>query len=199
MNGKVLITGGGPGGSPSAEIFDPVTGTFRATGEMITNRVFHTATLLADGRVLIAGGGPIIAGVNVNSALTSAELYDPSTGTFTATGSMVTTVGGLYLATFLYDGRVLLVGAENELYDLATGTFTVTGAFAEAKPFFVETATLLPDGTVLITGVSEGGPVVELYDPVTGTFSLTLDSHIREVQQHSCSGVEVTGSGGNGS
>jgi hypothetical protein len=149
------------------ELFDPVTGTFSATGEMITNRFFHTATLLADGRVLIAGG----------SASASAELYDPSTGTFTATGSMVTPLvtAGTWEATLLYDGRVLLAGADNELYDPATGTFTVTGAFAGsyAKPLVVETATLLPDGTVLITGGSEGGPVVELYNPVTGTFSLT--------------------------
>jgi hypothetical protein len=168
MNGKVLISGGGPAGSPNAELFDPVAGTFVATGGMITNRSGHTATLLADGHVLIAGG----------SATASAELYDPSTGTFSATGSMLTASPGNLLATLLYDGRVLLVGADNELYDPATGTFTVTGAFAEAyaMPAIVGTATLLPEGTVLISGCEcrlAGGPLVERYDPGTGKFSLT--------------------------
>jgi hypothetical protein len=173
-NGKVLIIGGRSDGMTGAEIFDPVTGTFSAAGEMITGRRYPTATLLADGRVLIAGG--FLA--NTNNFTPSAELYDPATGTFTATGSMLT-ARGWNTATLLYDGRVLVAGSDNtpEVYDPATGTFSVAGAFAGTyiAPE-VGTATLLPDGTVLITGCDcrFALPLTELYDPVTGTFSLAL-------------------------
>jgi hypothetical protein len=138
---------------------------------MITARSLHTATMLADGRVLIAGGVPDYG----LSPLASAELYDPSTGTFSATGSML--AAGGQAATLLYDGRVLIVGADNEIYDPVTGTFTITGAFAGAYAApFVDSATLLSDGTVLITGCDceySLAPLTELYDPNTGTFSLT--------------------------
>ena len=172
-NGKILLAGGRYDGLTGAELFDPVTGTFSATGDMIAARRIPTATLLADGRVLIAGG--FLA--NTNTILDSAELYDPSTGTFTATGSMPT-ARGWHTATLLYDGRVLVAGDDNtpELYDPATGTFTVTGAYADAYIMpFVATATLLPDGTVLITGCDcmfDSSPLTELYNPGTGTFSL---------------------------
>src|SRR4051794_41672407 len=100
-NGKVLIAGGArwtrsgaelrdcyvPGIGcilASAELFDPGPGTFSRTGDMTTARRMHTATLLADGRILIAGG------YIGRGAIASAELYDPSTGTFTATGNMMT-------------------------------------------------------------------------------------------------------------
>ena len=79
---KVLVTGGGSdsGDLATAELYDPVAGTFTATHSMVIARANHTATLLPDGRVLIAGGNPLIA---------RAELYDPSTETFTATGPMI--------------------------------------------------------------------------------------------------------------
>ena len=86
-DGRVLIAGGDerPRDLASAELYDPKTGTFSATGSMAAAREYHTATLLADGRVLIAGGGGDYTDRNF---LASAEIYDPETGTFSATGSM---------------------------------------------------------------------------------------------------------------
>jgi hypothetical protein len=99
-----------------------------ATGNLRVARYDHTATLLSDGRVLVAGGhGPYMTG------LSSAELYDPKTGTWTETGSIV---GMVYMydelrATLLGDGRVLVTGIraqDAELYDPATGAWRATGS-----------------------------------------------------------------------
>src|SRR5205807_8010904 len=89
-NGKVLVAGGFDGTATlsSAELYDPATGLWTPTGSMTTPRLGHTATLLQDGRVLVAGG-TIGCGCSC-SALASAELYDPITGTWTLTGNMNT-------------------------------------------------------------------------------------------------------------
>ena len=174
-DGKVLIAGArllsGAGGDASAELYDPSTGIFARTGDMTTPRAGHTATLLPDGRVLIAGG----------YGLASAELYDPSSETFTATGNMHFPQGFFLTATLLGNGKVLIAGVSPsaEVYDPATGTFAVTGPYAGSYPDGpgILTSTLLRDGRVLITGCDcappTPKPVVELYDPVAGKFSLT--------------------------
>jgi Kelch motif. len=176
-NGKVLVTGGsGSSGYLSkAEIYDPATGKWAATDAMTTVRIFHTATLLPNGKVLVAGGWTNQFGGSTLS-ISSAELYDPATGTWTNTGPLITGRGE-HTATLLPNGKVLVVGglrtagpnnslSSVELYDPATGKWTATGALTGARQ--VHTATLVPDGKVLVTGGgdSSGSPLasIELYD-----------------------------------
>src|SRR5271167_181684 len=116
-NGKVLVAGGyGPGSTGplprllAAELYDPQSGSFTLTGDMGVGRVLHTATLLANGRVLIAGGTDRSGGGGAATA--SAELYDPSTGTFTPTGSM-NTDRAQHTATRMTSGEVLIAGGWN--------------------------------------------------------------------------------------
>jgi hypothetical protein len=118
-DGRVLISGGfiiTPGRSAgqsdvtTAELYDPMTGQFTQTGAMIDPRHYATATRLANGSVLIAGGNT--QETNSPGSLASAELYDPVSGKFSATGAM-TTPREMHSATLLLDGRVLIVGGIN--------------------------------------------------------------------------------------
>jgi hypothetical protein len=159
-DGRVLVTGGFDSygnALASAEIYDPSTGQFVDAGNMNSKRATHSATMLPNGKVLIAGGAN--AG-NDPHALASAEIYDPGTGRFTATGDLqIARVG--HEATLLSDGRVLITGglgtgsdlphlASAEIYDPVTGRFAATGSMHEQR--VDHTATLLPNGTVLIAG-----------------------------------------------
>jgi hypothetical protein len=143
-------------------------GAFAATGNMTAPRFGHKGTLLLNGKVLITGGAVVIgfSAVPINTA----ELYDPSTGSFTRTGDM-TGAPYAHVATLLPDGRVLIIGGDAigslgaELYDPSTGTFTPTGSMAASHGH----ATLLNNGKVLMTG----GLNADLYDPATGTFTAT--------------------------
>ena len=186
-DGKVLVAGGvsaydGKTYLASAEVYDPATGIWTATGKMIETRGYFTATRLTDGRVLVAGGhGRDGSGI----VLTGAELFDPTRGSWTAAGAMITARYG-HAATLLADSSVLVAGGEDgngylasaELYDPEKGTWTATASMFEARTG--QTATLLRDGTVLLAGGVALRldadqrlqplvlPMAELYDPGSG-------------------------------
>src|SRR5215472_2346198 len=180
-NGQVLIAGGVTNLSfsttASAELYDPTRGTFSPTGNMTAPRAFHAAILLPDGRVLIAGGS---SSGSVGENLATAEIYDPSTGTFTATSDMIHG-HGCAQAHVLNNGKVLLSGGwdsdrvpDAELYDPTTGFFAGAGTYATVPPNFSSCAgrasTLLADGRVLIVWEDD---LAEIYDPETGSFTQT--------------------------
>lgn len=152
-----------------------VASGFQSTGNMVAQRSAPTATLLPSGKVLVAGGdGCLLFSYYYGSCpLQSAELYDPSTGAFSSTGSM-STARVSHTATMLPNNKVLVTGggnASSELYDPATGVFSSTGSMSVGRTY--HTATVLQNGKVLVTGGDAPLGGAELYDPQTGTFSAT--------------------------
>lgn len=186
-DGRVLVCGGTSnaevgGVLASAEIYDPVTAAFTAIGAMVHARQGHTATVLDNGLVLIAGG---TSNIGFRSEVATAELYDPASGTFRTTGSMNTPREG-HAATLLRDGRVLITGGSPngitttdsaEIYDPGSGLFTAIDPMT--VPREAHTATLLKNGKVLIVGGGRGGlpggyiayTSAEVFDPLTATFT----------------------------
>jgi hypothetical protein len=186
-DGRVLICGGTATGEiggvlASAELYDPVARTFTPTGSMTVPRIGQTITMLRDGRVLLTGGDQ---NAGYRSQLASAEIYDPATGIFSATGSMSTPREG-HTATMLRDGRVLVVGGSPngiqttgsaEVYDPSSGAFSHVGHLHQ--PRVAHVAALLGTGQVLIAGGGRGGMpggyisynTAELYDPATSSFT----------------------------
>jgi hypothetical protein len=166
-NGDILIAGGSSDGTPAkalntAELYNPVTSAFTVAGSesgsvMTAVRFGATATLLQNGQVLIAGGQ------NSGGALSSAELYNPATDTFTATTGTLTTARYDAAAMLLANGSVLIAGGTGasgtlnsaELYSAGAGTFASTGTMTAARTG--ATATLLLNGNVLIAGGSTDG------------------------------------------
>jgi len=192
-DGRVLICGGtvnaNVGGVlETAEIYDPASGTFSPVGAMAQARQGHTATLLPDGTVLIAGGSK---NIGFRSELASAEIYDPVAATFRETGPMTTPREG-HSATLLRDGRVLIAGgsangvttlASAETYDYRSGRFISIAPMS--VPRETHSATLLKNGTVLIAGGGRGGmpggyiayTTAEVFDPARNLFA-PLTSHM---------------------
>ena len=180
-DGRVLVASGGSQQTflypelLSAELYDPATGNWTFTGSLNNARVLHTATLLLNGNVLVAGGYPN----HDHSGKGKAELYDPAAGNWTPTGSM--NFGRTqHTATLLFDGRVLVVGSGEspdtaELYDPAMGIWTLTGSLNSGR--YAHTATLLANGAVLVAGGRNDGIGVlasaEVYDPATGNWTPT--------------------------
>jgi hypothetical protein len=203
--GKVLVAGGRATGTlaslASAELYDPKSGTWSPTGALDGSRFGHSATLLDGpacqssprpaycGKVLVAGGYTGASSANAQPVLSTSELYDPATGTWSAGGAL-NTRRSLHAATLLNDGRVLVAGgrtcdqpppaacdftfrsAAAEIYDPATNVWTSTAPMAVAR--HTNRAALLTDGRVLVpAGFAASGNAssAELYTPATGTWS----------------------------
>lgn len=151
-------------------VASPRAYAWSTTGSMAVARLYHTATLLPSGSVLVTGGQSYPWWV----VTPTSELYDPATGTWSSTGSLAT-ARLRHTATLLQSGRVLVTGggvATAELYDPATGTWSATGSMASAR--HNHTATLLGSGKVLVVGGGNDGLAsAELYDPATGQWSAT--------------------------
>lgn len=167
----------------SQSLAHAATGTWSSTGSMADVRHAHTATLLQNGKVLVAGR---YGGVSI-----SAELYDSATGTWATTGEMFKTSYG-HTATLLQNGKVLVTGgwgdtgnlSRAELYDPEAGTWAATGEMG--APRSSHTATLLSNGKVLVAGGEGSGyPMrAELYDPGTGTWTPTGDMKLGRTYGH---------------
>ena len=181
QDGRVLVAGGlSQGPDKTAELYDPATGTWARTGNLNFARVRFTATLLQDGRVLAARGtNDTDSDGDAISTLSSAELYDPASGNWTPIASAIASSVD-HTATLLPSGKVLVVGgspndfagaalADSELFDPGTGTWMQTGSLASARSG--HTATLLPNGNVLVAGGDATGRAAEQFDPIAATWS----------------------------
>jgi N-acetylneuraminic acid mutarotase len=180
FTGEVLNAGGhfagfgNTGYLGTAELYNPGSASWGLTGNLTALRGDHTATLLPDGKVLLAGGN------DANGPLATSEIYNRSNSTFTATSGGLTYARAYHSATLLPNGRVLVVGGFGvnghlntaEIYDQATNKWTLTSSLTTAR--LGHRATLLSDGRVLISGgVNTAGYVAnaELYNPSSGAWT----------------------------
>jgi hypothetical protein len=201
-DGKVLIVGGFGGSALNGvELYDPDTRTWSATGSLNRPRFGHTATLLENGKVLVAGGSDI-DDRNDQFPVYTAELYDPESGTWSFTGNF--NFSEYNSATLLQSGKVLVLtgGGWSQLYDPDTGTWS-SEFILGGNIGFRHTATLLPDGKILIVGGSIVGgesSSAQLFDPDTGV--LSSRGHLNRARsQHTATllpdgNVLVAGGGG---
>ena len=173
-DGRLLVSGGFTDDPTSAEIYDPTTGKWTATAHMQHGRGdTQSSILLSNGMVIVSGGDDtrLLPTPNIMS-----DLFDPSTGTWTNTWNMTETYTDLVVLNQLADGKVLLVGgggsragdvASGQLYDAATDTWSAIEALTQGR--YVRSASLMPDGTVLVvtssTTDADGQPRAEIYDP----------------------------------
>jgi N-terminal glycosyl-hydrolase-114-associated domain/Bacterial Ig-like domain (group 1)/Galactose oxidase, central domain/Kelch motif len=215
-DGTVLVAGGYNSASiASAEVYNPSTNSWTVVGSMANARSNHTATLLSDGQVLVTGG---------DATGTSAELYNPSTQTWTVTGSMNASRYG-HTASLLQNGMVLVAGgcctpvsvagysepiedalSSSELWNPATGQWTLTGTMVDAQAF--QTASVLSNGTVLVEGGTSlefpPGPETisasEVYNPTSGTWAAVgnLNTARYYAAASLLTGNQVVVAGGNG-
>jgi hypothetical protein len=180
-NGKVLVAGGSSGDGSAhnrAELYDPVSKTWSVTGSMMEPRAGHFAFLLPSGSVLVVGGDP--PSFCCTTKIT-AELYDPSSGTWSLTGDPGPPVA-FYAATMLDSGKVLVDAGgpgyvtSGWLYDPIQRTWNRTGDDPVDRQS--PAATTLPGGKVLVDGGTSDADLVvvapgaELYDPVTGVWTV---------------------------
>lgn len=209
-NGKALAIGGfGTLGRflTTCELYDPASGTWSLTGSLHTGRadidIGNAIAKLRDGRVLVEGG---LDPNNLTNALSSAEIYDPSTGSWSLTGSMnVPRIE--HGAALLQDGRVLVAGgvspmgsgsSTSEIFDPTTGTWSMLSSMTGLK--VANSATALQDGRVLDVGPF--GTSTEIYDPTAGSWTVSAPRTI-STREHTATllldgRVLVAGGGDNG-
>jgi len=197
-DGQVLVAAGfgtnqsvlTPAGLTNCEVYNPISGTWTNTGSMAAARWYHMATLLPNGKVLVASG---FAGSG-GGFRTSAELYDPATGTWANTGplSIGRTEG---TATLLPSGNVIVIGGYNnpnivtnaEIYNPASGTWTATHQLNLRR--YGHSATLLANGRILVAGGQSFGVGfatnhVELFDSDAGNWTSPVNTMARARQFH---------------
>jgi hypothetical protein len=196
-NGSVLVAGGQDENGntlASAEIYNPTTQTWTLTGSMTTPRFLHSASLLPNGEVLVAGGWSTCC-TSSQYPLSSSELWNPTTGTWTAIGNMANPHAD-QTATVFSNGNVLIAGGQNyaqgslqevgesaatELYEYATGTWNSVGNMTVARDY--AGAALLSNGSVLEAGGAAGGCCAglfsaETFNPATLTRTATPSTMI---------------------
>jgi len=186
-NGMVLVAGGCTSYdvngcrtvTAAAELYNPSTGAWRSTGSLRVGRMAMTASVLTNGKALIAGGETA-----ASDSLGSSELYTEATGIFSLTGRLITPRAN-HTATLLKSGKVLMAGGEDvnelstrkaELYNPVSGTYTATGNMPSNRQ--EQVAVLLPTGSVLVVGgnnvtVNTTTPLATCatYNPTTGTWA----------------------------
>jgi len=180
-DGRVLVTGGVnsfglPEALPTAEVYEPKTGTWSSASPMHTGRHGHVAVRLVDGRVLIAGGATRVdthTNGGLGEAIKTVELYNPATNSWSWAASL-NAVAGARTATLLPNGKVLVIGFRvAEIYDPATDTWSPTAPMPATNPG--GTATLLRNGKVLAApGYTPDGltaAATGLYDPDSNSWS----------------------------
>jgi N-acetylneuraminic acid mutarotase len=179
-NGNVLVAGGENGSAlAEAEIYDAVQGSWSPASPMSTARSYHSATLLTNGLVLVAGGRN-----EAFDTVQSAEVYDASTNGWTLTGEMNFPRWSHTATLVPFGGKVLVAGGrqlEAELYDPSSGHWTLTLIGGITNALYGQTATLLPNGRVLVASGIDLGSAFEtitnawIYDPRTDSWSVTAD------------------------
>ena len=202
-NGKLLVVGGysnapvGGARTATVELYDATTDTWSAAASLVTGRGDHTATLLANGKVLV------VAGFTNGGYTAGAELYDPETDTWSYAGS-VRHSRIYHAATLLANGNVLVAGGLNphllatvDLYNPATNTWSALPDLSGPRQYL--SATLLTNGKVLVAGGSDA-LFAELYDPGTNTWSATASMSTRRINHDATllpSGKVLVSWGGN--
>lgn len=180
-NGKVLVAGGYIGynflqftATSSSELYDPVSNTWSVLSPMIDRRQDHSAILLQSGKVLITGGRDGISGKDESLLLSSVEIFDPESRQWTQVASM-STERHLHTSTLLKNGKVIVIGGFNqngnlstaEIYDSLTDSWTVL-EHNMISPRSGHSASMLKDGRILVAGGNDGAeyPVsIEIFDP----------------------------------
>jgi N-acetylneuraminic acid mutarotase len=203
-DGRVLVTGGEGSDQnltpvSSVEIYDPAKRTWSTGAAMSVERSYHSATRLADGTVLVAGGEPVIVPNQPYAFLDSSEVYDPATDSWTPVAAAMTMKRANHTATLLPDGRVVLVGGQSQqgsigwqrtidLFNPKTLSWTAGTSMTGSRTG--HTADLLANGKVLVAGGNGSAPSGSalLFDPAgkngLGSWSAVSNSMANGRYQH---------------